>query len=344
MTEFDAVYFDGHTSARKAVRVCADAGQLHIAGEGIDFKVPLDEVSVDAPVADTPRALALPGGAQLRTRDHAAVNALYPRANLFQAWVRQFERHSGMAMASVVIVALAAWWFAVSGIPLAANLAAKAIPPQIEAKIGVQTLAALDASFCAPSTLDAARKAPVTAMLDRLAGSDTASYRLAFRACPRIGPNAFALPGGTIIVIDELVELAANDREIGAILAHEIGHVEKRHALRMALQSAGVAALISALAGDAVSITNIVVALPTILMQSGYSREFETEADDFAFARLKTAGLSPLDFADIMTRLSDHQKKRLGEPESNEKSARVLDYLSMHPDTAQRIERARNFH
>src|SRR2546426_11641338 len=87
--------------------------------------------------------------------------------------------------------------------------------------------------------------------------------------------------------------------------AHEFVSVRHRHGLRQALQAAGLAALISALAGDAVSITSLAATLPMILLQSGYSREFEDEADSYAFQRLKEIGLSPKAFAEIMTRLDE---------------------------------------
>ena len=343
MTEFDAVYFDGRTSARTPVRAHGGDGVLRITGAGVAIEVALAAVSVDARIGDTPRTLQLPGGAQLQTGDHAALGRLFPRANPFEAWVQRLERRWGIALASVAIIACTAWWFAVYGIPLAASAAARAVPPAVEAELGAQTLTALDNSFCSPSKLGAARRASIAALFGKLTAGDATPYRLEFRACPRIGPNAYALPGGSIVVIDELVELAANDREVAAVLAHEIGHVRHHHALRLALQSAGVVALVSVLAGDAVSITGMAVMLPTLLLQNGYSREFESEADSFAFERLKAAGLSANDFADIMTRLEQYSKKHAGETAADGKGPRVPDYLSTHPDIAQRIERARNY-
>ena len=75
-----------------------------------------------------------------------------------------------------------------------------------------------------------------------------------------------------------------SDDELLAVLAHEIGHVRGRHAMRLVLQNSGLAVLLTALAGDAVGVTFLAVALPSMLLQSGYSRQFETEADDYAFA------------------------------------------------------------
>ena len=131
---------------------------------------------------------------------------------------------------------------------------------------------------------------------------------------------------------DALVKLARNDDQISAVLAHEIGHVRHRHGLRMSLQAAGLAALAAALFGDATSITSLATMLPTALLQNGYSRELEAEADDYAFQRLKEIGLSPKAFAEIMLLLEKDHKRRSG--------GESKDYFSTHPATAKRIERA----
>ena len=120
------------------------------------------------------------------------------------------------------------------------------------------------------------------------------------------------------------------------------GHVRHHHGLRLAIQAAGLAALIATLAGDAVSITGLAVALPTALLQSGYSREFEDEADAYAFRRLKEIKLSPKYFAQILARIEESRNK---DPDANRGSAQErrrsdLGYLSTHPATAERIERA----
>ena len=131
---------------------------------------------------------------------------------------------------------------------------------------------------------------------------------------------------------DPLAKLARNDDQISAVLAHEIGHVRHRHGLRISLQAAGLAALAAALFGDATSITSLATTLPAALLQSGYSREFETEADDYAFQRLREVGLSPKAFADIMLLLEKSRQKATG--------GGTRDYLSTHPATAKRIQRA----
>ena len=60
--------------------------------------------------------------------------------------------------------------------------------------------------------------------------------RLELRAGGAIGPNAFALPSGIIMVTDELVRIAEHPEEFESVLAHEAGHMVHRHSLRMLLQ------------------------------------------------------------------------------------------------------------
>jgi Zn-dependent protease with chaperone function len=335
MTEFDAVYYDGKTSARKPVRVRGYPGILQIVGESLRLEVGLDRVEVDAPVGAGRRSLRLPGGAQLQTDDHAAVEALFPRAHFLEGKVHALERRWPVALGAIALLAGFGWWCVVDGLPRAAKLAAELMPPEMEASLGEQTLRSLDGPICRPSALEPARQQALQRSFETLTAGlgDGFRYKLEPRDCSELGPNAFALPGGRVVLTDALVKLAANDAQISAVLAHEIGHVRNRHALRAALQATGVAVLVSTLAGDAGSITSLAVTLPTTLLQSGYSREFETEADDYAFQRLREVGISPAAFAEIMTLFQKEQAKRPGD--------NSRDYFSTHPATAKRIERAR---
>jgi Zn-dependent protease with chaperone function len=145
-----------------------------------------------------------------------------------------------------------------------------------------------------------------------------------------VGPNAFALPDGTVVATDELVELAHDDEEVLAVLAHEIGHVHHRHSLRMALQSSTVLLLISAYLGDVTQLTTISTALPGVYANASYSRELETEADTFALAYLDQNGIPHRRFADILRALQG---------QSGTDPDRGMQYLASHPPTSERIAR-----
>jgi Zn-dependent protease with chaperone function len=310
-----------------------DAGCAGALADPPLLEVPLAEVKPDAQVGSARRFLGLPGGAQLQTDDHDAVAALFPPA-MVQRGVRGLERLWGAAFAAILVIAAFAWWCVAYGLPVAARLVAMAVPATLEAKLGDQTLYSIDRTFCEPSVLDADRRAPALKQFERLTAGlhDDFLYRLEFRSCPRIGANAFALPGGAVVLTDDMLQLANDDGELAAVLAHELGHVQHRHGLRLGLQGAGLVALVAALAGDAVSITGLGVALPTALLQAGYSRAFEEEADDYAIVRLRDLGIPLAHFRSILQSIATERE------EATRGSA--FDYLSTHPSTRHRLERA----
>ena len=143
------------------------------------------------------------------------------------------------------------------------------------------------------------------------------------------GANAFALPSGVIVFTDALIELAQDDREIIAVLAHESGHLEQRHALRTVLQNSVALVALALITGDVSSATAFGGALPAFLLQNRFSREFEREADAHAVAVLRRAGIDPALLATMLERLT----KSTGEPDP-----KLLHYLSTHPSTPERIE------
>jgi predicted Zn-dependent protease len=333
VTEFDAIYYDGRSAARTAVRARVLGDRLHVFGDRVDLQVPLGAVAADSPIASAPRSLRLPDGAQLRTAD-PAVHALFARDGRLETLVHGLEQRWPYALAALLVIAVFAWWAIARGLPLAAEAIARQIPVRADAAIGEHALAAIDGRMCEPSRLSPQMQERLQRDFARLvAGLDDGHrYRLHLRSCPGIGPNAFALPGGPVVLTDHLADFGRDFSEMTAVLAHEVGHVRLRHGLRTLLQGAGLAALISTLAGDAAAITSIAVTVPTVILQSGYSREFEDEADTFALARLKEIGISPRAFAEVLQRIDQAR------PGKGARAAR--DYFSTHPLTAARIERA----
>ncbi len=336
MTEFDAIYYDGRTSARNPVRVRAAGELLHIAGAALALDIPLTTARVDPPLPGMPRALRFGDGASLHTDDEAAVDALFPSPGRVHALAQALESRWLYALGGVAVVIVFGAWCIVYGLPLAAAIAARFVPQEAERSLGEHALATIDRTLCRASASTPARREAVLAdfraLTAGIAGSD--HYRVELRQCRGMGPNAFALPGGIVVVTDPLLRVLPDDAQVSAVLAHEIGHVEHRHALRGALQAAGAAALVSAVAGDAVSITSLATTLPTLLLQRGYSRGFEDEADTFAFAKLKQVGISPHAFAQALTALEN------AHPAAQTGRESPMDYLSTHPATARRIARA----
>jgi Zn-dependent protease with chaperone function len=123
-----------------------------------------------------------------------------------------------------------------------------------------------------------------------------------------------------------------DDDEVAAVLAHELGHVHYRHSTRVLLSGSFHALVVMAVFGDASSISSIAATAPTVLVNSGYSRDFEREADAFAFDLLDRTGSSPEAFATALEDLTN----AIGE----KKRGLDFGYLSTHPQTGERIEAA----
>ncbi len=336
MIAFDAIYYDGRTSVRNPVRVRAGGELLHIAGASLAVDIPLVNARVDPPLPGMPRALRFGDGASLHTDDEAAVDALFPSPGPVDALAQALERRWLYALCAIGVVDAFGAWCIVYGLPLAAAVAARFVPQEAERSLGEHALATVDRTLCRASASNPVRREAVLADFRALTAGTPGGdhYRLELRQCRGMGPNAFALPGGIVVVTDELLRVLPDDAQVSAVLAHEIGHVAHRHALRGALQAAGAAALVSAVAGDAVSITSLATTLPTLLFQRGYSLSFEDEADAFAFVKLKQIGLSPRTFAEALTALERAHPASQAGPKS------AMDYLSTHPATARRIARA----
>jgi len=244
------------------------------------------------------------------------------------------EQRRSAAIGAAAVTVLGVVFFFQVGLPWMANQVAPAVPPAIERTITRQAMALIDRVHTDPSKLPADRRAALQAQFAALVAGlpREADFRLEFRSAPKLGPNAFALPDGLVVVTDELVELVESDDELVAVLAHEAGHHEHRHGMRQALQSSAVVVVAGFLFGDLSGTGSLSVSIPVLLLESGFSRRHEAEADQFAFTLLKQRGRSPNDFGTVMARLSKHH---------GEQDMGAISYLSTHPASAERIEAAR---
>jgi Zn-dependent protease with chaperone function len=191
--------------------------------------------------------------------------------------------------------------------------------------LSAQALKALEAGVLMPSlTPEAHRQALATAFHAlRLPEGGLPASALLFRRSAQLGANAFTLPDGTIIVLDGLISAIGDDRQILAVLAHELGHAHERHGLQMLLQGSAVGAFLAFYVGD---ISPLLAAAPAALVQSRYSRRFELQADDYAATLLLHNGMSPALLADALTTLAQlHPELSKG------------GYLASHPSTDERL-------
>lgn len=332
MKAVSALYCNGQTAAAFRVAVSVDTESCVIAGNGFMLTHPTSAVRLSPKVGSATRFLLFPDGSRCETRDHPALEAAL-QAGGFQVskgrlrWLEQWPRAVAVAVLALTLSAIYSYR---KTLPLAAAAIAERVPSSVDESLGQRVLGLLDAKDLLPSRLHESRQARIrTRFEDFLRASGyTGVARLEFRRSQRGVPNAFALPGGTVVVFDELVHIAQHEDELVAVFAHELGHLHHRHALRRALQNSVSFVLVTSLTGDVSVVSNIAAALPVSLLKAEHSREAESEADRFALAALRRAGIPPSNFTAIMERL-DARRGR--------KSRRTTPYFDSHPPTAERV-------
>ena len=336
MNAFKAHYFDGQTSRLHEVEVQrVDAMTIRVVGDGIDRSDPTSSLRISPRLARITRTIEFSDGARILASDHPLLDEWFPQEDRLQRVVDRFERHAHAVAASIVICIVVGIATFTWGVPWMADRIADQVPAGIENRLGEEVLGQLDRYFgFVPSKISRERQDELSARFTQLTVGlpDASQYQLAFRDAATVGPNALAIPGGTIVITDQLTELFDDDREFDAVIAHEIGHQQHRHALRQTLRSSFVIVIAALFTGDVSSASAIVVGVPTFLLQSHYSRGFEEEADTFAFTTLAAHNTSPAWFAAAMRKLDTHY-----DVDDAEGSA---SYLSSHPSSAERIAAA----
>jgi Zn-dependent protease with chaperone function len=204
---------------------------------------------------------------------------------------------------------------------LAANQApewlAPAVPQQWEEKFG-DTLVG---NFGGKGCLEEEGRAALAKLARRLSPE---ADKLNIRVVDIPIVNAAALPGGNIVVFDELLKEAQGPDEVAGVLAHEIAHVEERHVTESMIRAFGLGVVVSAFGGNTgANVENLIAA--------GYSRKAEREADAEAIEALRRANISPLATAAFFERMSK------AEPQIRMVSE-GLSYLSTHPMSKERRE------
>lgn len=333
-----ADFVDGDRAVMQRVGVTLDTTGLRIAlpdGDHLDWPLPdlralRDQADGEALVLARSGALTL---ARLILRDpeliarvRAAAPALDRRAPVegkgrILAW-------AGGAIASVAVIIFVL-------VPVMADQLATLLPPEGERALGDATFeqirTALGGESIVPVEICEAPQglAALTKMRARINAEDDLPYPLTVTVLDHEMVNAFALPGGRIIIFRGLLEEAANAEEVAAVFAHEIGHVVNRDPTRDALRLAGSIGVLGLIFGDFAGGT-VVLMLANQLINAKYSQTAESGADDYAHDKLTRAGLPPAALGTFFERL----RAEYGDAEG------LAAHFASHPQMTARIEAA----
>ena len=157
-----------------------------------------------------------------------------------------------------------------------------------------------------------------------------------------LGPNALALPGGPIIITDDLVELLKDDDLILSVIAHELAHIKERHSLQQIVEIAGLSSIAWMIFGLDESILEEIVFIGINIWGLKKSRDLEKDADLMALKLLEKTGMSKKSFIQAIERLTNHYCVAT----KIEKSVCINElksgWLSTHPSGAERLKYLKN--
>ena len=228
-----------------------------------------------------------------------------------------------IVMTLLFITGVAALWMNRAAI---SDWIAGKIPVSIEKQLGEQVWQQIKST--SKEVTDPALLAQLDAITSRLVPAvNDKRYEFKFHIIENDAINAFAMPGGHIVVHTGLLKNAKRPEEIAGVLAHEISHITRRHSLRNMVSSLGTMVIILAVFGD---YSGLARGASTLLEQS-YSRDFEREADATGWEYLLAADIDPRGMIDFFKILVAEEEKTGVQMDG------VLEFISTHPDTKERI-------
>jgi len=326
---FQARFFDGRSSRAHLVQVSAEQGVLRFRVETEDHAWPLANLDVETEAQEArirnpedPDARLVVAETDWRTVDDGAVE----RSRLRR---RRLERRLvlGLGAAAAAVAA-----FVFIGMPMLSGPLARRTPPDYERRMGQNF--DLQMAYVFPDCTGLDGQNITLALGRRIAGQADTEFEIAVRLVHAPMTNAFALPGGPILLTDDLIRDAESPDEVAAVIAHEIAHVEQRHVMQAVWRSLGMGIVLDAVVGGGTGAGQQAVLLAGQATDLRYGRAAEREADARGRTLLHGAGLSSEGMAPFFARLerSEHGDDAQGS---------VTEFLSTHPDTRRRAEEAR---
>lgn len=258
---------------------------------------------------------------------HQAVLSNYPTHNLIhergQSVLGSLLKAVLAFLAIVLgIIALAYFWL----VPLLAASLVGVMPQQVEIDLGKQ----LSESILKESEIDTARSVLLQNFADKV--DFESNYPLSFTVVHSNELNAFAIPGGKIVVYDGLLNKIETPEALAGLLAHEAAHVKKRHSLQSIAQQLSRYMFLSLILSDMSALVAVLAENANLFASMSYSRALEQEADQLALASLQKNHLDQMGLVGLLEVLQTVDKAT---PKDG------TQFFRSHPLTEERIAMAR---
>jgi len=246
-----------------------------------------------------------------------------------------------LALVSALIIAVPV--FLLLRLDLLTEKIAAQIPVEWEYQLGESSMAQyrLSNEFLDQEQMDELLKPLLEPLLNAIhQDPSNRRYEYQFSVVNDPSLNAFALPGGWVVIHSGLILKAGNAEELLGVLAHEAIHVQQQHGLRNVIGTMSVYLLFSALVGDINGLLASLAGAAPLLLNQSYSRQYEREADTLGHALLLKAKIDPSGLVNFFAQLLAKESEMLSKVENEQTQEVIKDamsFLSTHPATEDRI-------
>lgn len=294
-------------------------------------------LDISSRIGNTLRNITLENGCNFTTFENDLVDKhiLKKEAVLFK-----LESNIYLIIISIIFTIMLSLSFFKWGIPYSSKKVAFMLPTNFYSTISIEALDTLDKYAFKKSKLSLKKQKNIKnifyqKILPKIENSDF-KLKIHFREWKSLNKeiaNALALPNGDIVLTDELIKQSKNDSEIKAVILHEIGHIINRHSMQKIVENSLLTILLMYLSGDATAISDLGVGLSSFLINTHYSRNHETQADEYALKKMLKLKIEPTNLSRLLTRITNEKTR--------EKS--FIDNFSSHPRTEQRKELVKKY-
>ncbi len=325
-----ALYFDAGTSRTLTVEAVITPSGITIINEGSEKHVSWDEMKI-IPAGKTFVRIELssPAGSVLTIHNPDATATLSANNKVrFGVWgeLTRNRRMMGVVIGSIAGLLL----FFYAGVPLLVDACVALVPDTVDAKLGKSALSSLDVSLNSSDSLRhvLAKCARIIGEFRPTAQPDSFIIHVVEDTSV---VNAFALPGGTIIIYRGLLQSLEDESELFALLGHEAGHIVARHGMKNVTRQVLFGVVLSLFLRQTSGLADFYISNSSMLLNLSYDRHQEREADEFGLQAMHAASFDPEGMINLFKKLKAAAKDE----------SRIPMFLSTHPDIDERITNLR---
>jgi predicted Zn-dependent protease len=309
--------------------------RLQFQSEAVSLDIPLENLEVEFEKAG--KGIFLSDATQPDTRIYTLNHALVQHPaikSLPQVAAVLGRREVGRALRLTLyfgIGCIVATWLGSIAMSAMVRAIAARVPMEWEQKMGAGALTNLkESGTLLDDSNSVAQLTALAAPLIRVLPPERRDLKFYISQDP--DPNACALPGGHVVVNEGLLELADKPEELLGVLAHELAHQAKRHAIRRCISAAGPVVIFGVFLRSNSGVGNILAMGSGLMVFQGFSQDYETEADETGWDYLVAANIDPRGLTHALQKLEASEGKMGMHPFAPQA-------FQSHPAMAKRIAR-----